>query len=164
MLTDIQAHADHTGHSYPHAFTSTERSVCTQGAVSTQAHRHSRLAEINSQAWKNPHVPDYGLPPESPNVAFSPAARGAQQLGTGEGRAAGHQAGWASPLREVEKVPPGLGQSPKCTREGVGQSGSSLGGLPLPEGKSVEVGDEAGGHRCSHRPGAQEERRVHLCR
>lgn len=54
-------------------------------------------------------MPDDGLPPESPNAAFSTAVAGAQGQGTGEGRAAGCQAGWVSPAE-------GGGESPSRPR------------------------------------------------
>lgn len=95
--------------------------------------RHSRQAEIDSQAGKDPHVPDVpdeGPPPESPHVAFSTTAAGAQRQGTGEGRAAGCQTGWVSPAEGGGESPSRPGRSPKCTEEGVGRSVSSLGSLP----------------------------------
>ena len=95
--------------------------------------RHSRQAEIDSQAGKDPHVPDVpdeGPPPESPHVAFSTAAAGAQRQGTGEGRAAGCQTGWVFPTEGGGESPSRPGRSPKCTEEGVGRSVSSLGSLP----------------------------------
>lgn len=61
--------------------------------------------------------------------------------------AAGCQAGWASPRKEAEKVPPGPGQSPKCTKEAVGQSGTSLGRPPRPPEGPAEAKEKAEGQR-----------------
>ena len=69
-----------------HTLIHQHREICIHTRY-TQERRRSRQAEVNSQAGKDPHVPDEGRPPESPNVAFSAAAAGAQWQGTGEGRA-----------------------------------------------------------------------------
>lgn len=160
MLTDVQAHTGHTGRSHPHS--PAPRDLRTHRY--TRERRHSRQAEINSQAGKDPHVPDDGLPPESPNAAFSTAAAGAQWQGTGEGRAAGRQAGWVSPTEGGGESPSGPRRSPKCTEEGVGRSGSSLGSLPPSKrGGPWRLGT-GGGHRGRYRGGAQKEGPVLLCR
>lgn len=67
-----------------------------------------------------------------------------------EGRASECQAGYASQLRDVEKVPPGPEQSPKCAREGADRSGSQLGRPPLPtclRGSQQRLTMRLGGHR-----------------
>ena len=69
-----------------HTLIHQHREICIHTRY-TRERRRSRQAEVNSQAGKDPHVPDEGRPPESPNVAFSAAAAGAQWQGTGEGRA-----------------------------------------------------------------------------
>lgn len=51
--------------------------------------------------------------------------------GRGQGREGpGCQAGWVSPTEGGGESPSRPGRSPKCTEEGVGRSGSSLGSLP----------------------------------
>lgn len=115
--------------------------------------RHSRQAEIDSQAGKDPHVPDVpdeGPPPESPHVAFSTTAAGAQRQGTGEEEPLDVRQAGFPPLREVEKVPPAPGEVQSAQRkEWAGQSppwvaflllrGEVLGGWEQAGGSQVQI-------------------------